>query len=57
MKIEFENNLLDLGTTPIENMFINTFLSRSIVVQIKVYLYALSHVYIEKEDLTNEYIA
>lgn len=57
MKIEFENNLLDLGTTPIENMFINTFLSRANDVQIKVYLYALSHGYSEKEDLTNENIA
>lgn len=57
MKFEIENNFLDLGTTPIENMFINTFLSRANDVQIKVYLYALSNAYSGKTDLTNENIA
>lgn len=57
MKFQIENNFLDLGTTPIENMFINTFLSRANDVQIKVYLYALSNAYSGKTDLTNENIA
>lgn len=57
MKFEIENNFLDLGTTPIENMFINTFLSKANDVQIKVYLYALSNVHSGKKDLSNENIA
>lgn len=57
MKIEIKDNFLDLGTTPIENMFINTFLSKANAVQIKVYIYALSYAYSGKGEITNENIA
>lgn len=57
MRVEIENNTLDLGTTPIENMFINTYLSSANEIQIKVYLYALSNAYSGNHDITNENIA
>ncbi len=58
MRIEFDKNVLDLGFTPVENMFIHTYLSLADGDQIKVYLYALSQAYNTNGDgLTNENIA
>lgn len=58
MKIEFDKSVIDLGYTPIENMFIHTYLSIANAEQIKVYIYALSHAYSQNgEDLTNDNIA
>ncbi|MFM1582894.1 hypothetical protein EQF91_03180 [Helcococcus ovis] len=57
MRLEIEQNIIDLGTTPIENMFINTYLSFANDVQIKVYLYALSVAYCEKQEISNANIA
>lgn len=58
MKIEFDKSVLDLGFTPVENMFIHTYLGLANGDQIKVYLYALSRAYSPGgEDVTNENIA
>ena len=58
MRIEFEKTAIDFGYTPVENMFIHTYLSLANADQIKVYLYALSHAYSGSNDeLTNENIA
>lgn len=58
MKIEFDKSVIDLGYTPIENMFIHTYLSIASAEQIKVYIYALSHAYSQNgEDLNNDNIA
>ena len=58
MKIRLKKNDFDLGTTPIENMFINTYLSFANEAQIKVYLYAFSYVHSNNDgELTNEQIA
>lgn len=57
MRIELQNNQLDLGSTPIENMFINTYLYQANEVQIKVYIYALSQAYNKSENISNENIA
>lgn len=57
MKLQIEQNIIDLGTTPIENMFINTYLSFANEVQIKVYLYALSVAYSENQEISNDNIA
>ena len=57
MRVELEKSKLDLGTTPVENMFINTLMASANESQIKVYLYALSLAYSNIEDITNENIA
>lgn len=57
MKFEIEKNKLDLGVTPIENMFINTHIAKASESQIKVYLYALSLVHSGVEEISNENIA
>lgn len=57
MRVELERSKLDLGTTPVENMFINTLMASANESQIKVYLYALSLAYSNIEDITNENIA
>lgn len=58
MKVEFDKTVLDLGFTPVENMFIHTYLSLANGNQIKVYLYALSQAYnTNGQGLTNENIA
>ena len=58
MKIEFEKSDLDLGYTPVENMFIHTYLGLASGDQIKVYLYALSQLYSGNEEgITNANIA
>ncbi|MDO5026540.1 MAG: hypothetical protein Q4E50_01775 [Tissierellia bacterium] len=58
MKIEFDKTIIDLGFTPVENMFIHTYLSLANGNQIKVYLYALSQAYnTNGQGLTNENIA
>lgn len=57
MRVELENNQLDLGSTPIENMFINTYLSQANEIQIKVYIYALSQAHSKNENISNENIA
>ncbi|WP_296257392.1 DnaD domain protein [uncultured Ezakiella sp.] len=57
MRLEIENSQLDLGTTPIENMFINTYLSRANEIQIKVYLYALMNAYSGNTNISNLNIA
>lgn len=58
MRIEFDKTIIDLGFTPVENMFIHTYLSLANGNQIKVYLYALSQAYnTNGQGLTNENIA
>lgn len=57
MKVELQRDKLDLGTTPIENMFINTLMASANESQIKVYLYALSLAHANIGDITNENIA
>lgn len=57
MRVELEKSKLDLGTTPVENMFINTLMASANESQIKVYLYALSLAYSNIDDITNENIA
>lgn len=58
MRLEIEKNDLDFGFTPIENMFINTYLAIANSDQIKVYLYGLSHAFSNKvENISNEIIA
>lgn len=57
MRLEIENNQLDLGTTPIENMFINTYLSKANEIQIKVYLFALMSATSGNKNVTNLNIA
>lgn len=57
MRVELERSKLDLGTTPVENMFINTLMANANESQIKVYLYALSLAYSNIEDITNKNIA
>lgn len=58
MRIEFDKTIIDLGFTPVENMFIHTYLSLANGNQIKVYLYALSQAYNRNgQGLTNENIA
>lgn len=57
MRVEVQKDKLDLGTTPIENMFINTLMASANESQIKVYLYALSLAHSGNNDITNENIA
>lgn len=58
MRLKFDKTVIDLGFTPVENMFIHTYLSLADGNSIKVYLYALSHAYsTNQEDITNEIIA
>ncbi len=58
MDYRLEEFGLDLGTTPVENMFINTYLSLATGNQLKVYLFAYAHAYSKSsEELTNEMIA
>ena len=57
MKLELQKDQLDLGVTPIENMFINTLMANANESQIKVYLYALSLAHMGVENASNENIA
>lgn len=57
MRVELEKDQLDLGVTPIENMFINTLMVEANESQIKVYLYALSLAHSGIEGVSNENIA
>lgn len=58
MKIELDKTMIDLGFTPVENMFIHTYLAMANGDQIKVYLYALSQVYSnDKQEIDNKNIA
>lgn len=49
MKYELYNLQVDLGTTPIENMFLNNYLALADGNTIKVYLYAYKQAYERKE--------
>lgn len=58
MKIELDKTMIDLGFTPVENMFIHTYLAMANGDQIKVYLYALSQVYSnDRQEIDNKNIA
>lgn len=58
MKFEIEKNDIDIGTTPLENMFINTYLAIANSDQIKVYIFAYAQAYSNNiENLSNEMIA
>lgn len=57
MRVELEKDQLDLGVTPIENMFINTLMASANESQIKVYLYALSLAHRGIDNISNENIA
>lgn len=58
MKFEIEKNDIDIGTTPLENMFINTYLAIATSDQIKVYIFAYAHAYSNStESLSNDMIA
>lgn len=58
VRVELDKTILDLGFTPVENMFIHTYMSLANGDQIKVYLYALSQAYATNGDgITNENIA
>lgn len=58
MKLKIESNNLDLGVTPIENMFINMYLSTVNLEQIKVFLYGFSLATTNRlEEISNESIA
>lgn len=57
MKLELQKDQLDLGVTPIENMFINTLMANANESQIKVYLYALSLAHMGVDNASNENIA
>ncbi|NLW52055.1 MAG: hypothetical protein GXY87_01640 [Tissierellia bacterium] len=58
MRFETDKTTIDLGYTPVENMFIHTYLSLANGDQIKVYLYALSNAHSNnKEEITNDMIA
>ena len=57
MRVELEKDQIDLGVTPIENMFINTLMVEANESQIKVYLYALSLAHSGVKGVSNENIA
>ncbi len=51
MKLKLLGLKLDLGTTPVENLFFNTYLTLADGAALKVYLYGYKHAY-EKSDLS-----